>query len=123
MFGRPVCRTTVSIRIVADCVVLYCQIKRKLDRVTTVNFSTISAIKYTACWLLCFFIFTNYIHYFFKHSFTFSNPSSLSERTNKISFASIIVEPLGVMYLPFLLIIAIIAFLGKVKSTILLFTA
>ena len=36
--------TTVSIRIVADCVALSCQVARKLKRATALNFTTISAI-------------------------------------------------------------------------------
>ena len=41
---------TVSIRIVADCVALSCQVARKLKRATTLDFTTISAIIFIHCW-------------------------------------------------------------------------
>ncbi len=40
---------TVSIRIVADCVALSCQVTRKLKRATTVEFTTVSAIIFIHC--------------------------------------------------------------------------
>ena len=43
-------RTTVSIRIVADCVALSCQVTRKLKRATTLEFTTISAIIFIHCY-------------------------------------------------------------------------
>ena len=41
---RPRVATTVSIRIVADCVHLSCQVTRKLQRATNLEFTTVSAI-------------------------------------------------------------------------------
>jgi hypothetical protein len=41
--------TTVSIRIVADCVALSCQVTRKLERVITPEFTAISAIIFIHC--------------------------------------------------------------------------
>ena len=43
----------VSIRIVADCVALSCQVTRKLKRATTLEFTTISAIIFIHCYVLC----------------------------------------------------------------------
>lgn len=40
---------SVSIRIVADCVALSCQVTRKLKRATTLEFTTISAIIFIHC--------------------------------------------------------------------------
>jgi hypothetical protein len=47
---------TFSIRIVADCVALSCQVTRKLKRATTLEFTTISAIIFIHCWrvVICF---------------------------------------------------------------------
>ena len=41
--------TTVSIRIVADCVALSCQVTRKLKRATSLEFTTLSAIIFIHC--------------------------------------------------------------------------
>jgi len=40
---------TVSIRIVANCVALFCQVTPKLKRATTIEFTTISAIIFIHC--------------------------------------------------------------------------
>jgi len=40
---------TLSIRIVADCVALSCQVTRKLNRAKTLEFTTISAIIFIHC--------------------------------------------------------------------------
>ena len=42
--------TTFSIRIVADCVALSCQVTRKLKRATTLEFTAASAIILIHCW-------------------------------------------------------------------------
>jgi hypothetical protein len=42
-------QVTFSIRIVADCVELSCQITRKLKRATTLDFTTVSAIILIHC--------------------------------------------------------------------------
>ncbi len=47
-------RLTVSIRIVADCVALSCQVTQKLKRATTLEFTTISAIIFIHCYALAF---------------------------------------------------------------------
>ena len=54
---------TVSIRIVADCVVLSCQVTRKLKRATTLYFTTISAIIFIHCYRL---VFIHFSHFFFQ---------------------------------------------------------
>jgi len=41
---------TVSIRIVADCVALSCQVTRKLERAITLEFTKISAIIFILCY-------------------------------------------------------------------------
>ena len=41
---------TFSIRIVADCVALSCQVTRKLKRATPLEFTAISAIIFIHCW-------------------------------------------------------------------------
>jgi len=41
--------TTVSIRIVADCVALPCQVTRMLKRAATLEFTTVSAIIFIHC--------------------------------------------------------------------------
>ena len=42
--------TTVSIRIVAGCVALFCQVTRKLKRATNLGFTTVSAIIFIHCY-------------------------------------------------------------------------
>ena len=49
------CPVTFSIRIVADCVALACQVARKLKRATTLEFTAISAIIFIHCYGLLFF--------------------------------------------------------------------
>ena len=44
--------TTVSIRIVADCGALPCQVTQKLERATTLEFTTESAIIFIHCYAL-----------------------------------------------------------------------
>jgi len=51
---------TLSIRIVADCVALSCQVTRKLNRATTLEFITVSAIIFIHCYQL-FFIIRHYL--------------------------------------------------------------
>jgi len=41
---------TMSIRIVADCVALYCQVRRNLKRATDLKFTTVSAIIFIHCY-------------------------------------------------------------------------
>jgi hypothetical protein len=43
---------TLSIIIVADCVALSCQVTKKLERATTLEFTTASAIIFIHCTLL-----------------------------------------------------------------------
>jgi len=50
-FALPI---TFSIRIVADCVALSCQVTRKFKRATTLEFTTISAIIFIHCYVLGF---------------------------------------------------------------------
>jgi hypothetical protein len=45
-----------NILVVADCVALTCQITQKLERATTVAFTTIRAIIFILCYQLLFFI-------------------------------------------------------------------
>jgi hypothetical protein len=47
--------TTVSIRIVADCVALSCQITRKLKWATTLEFTANSAIIFIQCYATIFY--------------------------------------------------------------------
>jgi len=47
---------TLSIRIVADCVALSCQVTRILKRATTLEFTTIPAIIFIHCWQLVLFL-------------------------------------------------------------------
>lgn len=54
LFSISVFSTTFSIRIVADCVALSCQVTRKLKRVTTLENTAISAIIFIHCYLLGF---------------------------------------------------------------------
>ncbi len=48
--------TTVSIRIVADCVALFCQVTQKLERATTLEVTTEPAIIFI---LLCAALYLN----------------------------------------------------------------
>jgi hypothetical protein len=47
--------TTVSIRIVADCVALSCQITEKLKRATTLEFTAEPAIIFIHCYATIFY--------------------------------------------------------------------
>ena len=57
--GFLACALTVSIRIVADCVALSCQVARKLKRATPLEFTTVSAIIFIHCYLLGLFQFVS----------------------------------------------------------------
>ena len=66
MSGATLCDTffifsfsTLSIRIVADCVALSCQVTRKLKRDTTLEFATVSAIIFIHRYQLFFNLFAN----------------------------------------------------------------
>ena len=61
---RTLCWVTVSIRIVADFGLQNCQITRELKRVTTLEFTTITAIIFIHCYALLFIIYK--LHYLFQ---------------------------------------------------------
>jgi hypothetical protein len=56
---------TFSIRIVADCVALSCQVARKLERATTLEFTSVPAIIFIHCYGV---VLSVILLYFFQHS-------------------------------------------------------
>ncbi len=65
--------TTVGIRIVADCVVLFCQVTRKLKRATTIEFTTKPAIIFIHCCVLRIIVFQSLLSPNFYQSYILQN--------------------------------------------------